>query len=143
MPQFRGAHVAKLALVQLVDGLIEFLQLLQTLRGDARLDHAAVVGLTLAGDATLLFEPVEQPRHIGVTGNHAVTNHAAGKSFGCSAPENAEDVVLRGGEAAGLDHLFSLLGEAIGNSQNGNEESIFERGDETMGPGTHGDTIVV
>ena len=75
----------ELALVEIVNGLIERSQQLQPLRSDAGLHDAAIVFLALARDQGALLHAIEKTRHVGVMGNHTVGNTAAGEAFGLGA----------------------------------------------------------
>jgi nucleotide-binding universal stress UspA family protein len=109
----RRTHMTELSLVHFVHGLVELLELLQTLCGDAGLDDTPIVLLPLARNAALLFETVEKAGHVGVARNHAIANDAAGEALRTGAAKDAKDVVLGASKAVGLDELFGLLGEEI------------------------------
>jgi hypothetical protein len=142
--QTRSRDVAKLALVKLANRLIETFQESETRGGNAGFDHSAVIGLARAGDEAALLHAVEEAGHVRVVGNHAVANDAAGEAIRFGAPKNAEDVVLRAGEAIGLEELLGLEAEGIGSFLERDEDTVFE-GKREMGSGasTHVATIIV
>ena len=102
--------MTELPFVQIVYRLIEPFQQSQSFRGDARLDDAPVVFLALARDPTVFFHAVEQASHIGVAGNHALSDAAAKNSVWLRAAQDTQDVVLRSGEASGFEETLRLLG---------------------------------
>jgi hypothetical protein len=134
-------HVAELTLVQVVDGLIQLFEELQSIRGDARLDDAAIVLLALAGDPTVLFHPIKHAGHVRVMGDHSFGNTTTEESVGFGAAEDAEHIVLGAGQASGFEELLGLLGEGIGGFEDGDEE-VVRQGDRG-GPAIHGVIIVV
>jgi hypothetical protein len=125
--QLCTGHVAELRLVQIMNRLIELFEQLQAFGSNAGDDHATVVLLTLAGDPALLFQAIEEAGHVRIAGDHALGNAAAKQSFAFRAAENAQDIVLSGSQAGGLDDLFRILREVIGGFQDGDEELVFER----------------
>lgn len=72
-------------------------------RGDACEDHPAVARVARPGDEAAGLETVEKTGHIRVVGDHASRNLAAGQTGGLGAAENAQNIVLAGGEAMGLE----------------------------------------
>ena len=126
LPDTRGTHVRELTLVQIVDRLIEFLQLLQAFGSDACLDDAAVVRLAFPGDVTTFLEAIEQTGHIRIAGNHVIADDAAGKAVRFGAAKNTKNIVLSAGKAVGFDELFGLLREAVGGFEDGDKESGLE-----------------
>ena len=136
--------MVELALVKLANRLIETFEKSKARRSDAGFDDAAVIGLARAGDEAALLHAVEEAGHIRVVRNHAVADDAAGEAIGLGAAKNAEDVVLRAGEAMGLEELLGLEAEGIGSFLEGDEEAVLD-GKSGMGKSaaTHADTIVV
>ena len=83
--------------------------------------------LAASGDEAALFEPVEEAGDVGVAGDHASGDLAAQQAIGRAA-QDAEDVVLVGGEVV----LLEELGRAAGRSQRWrgefDEEDFFGTG---------------
>jgi hypothetical protein len=136
--------VVKLALVELANRLIETFQKIQTRGGDAGFDDAAIVGLAPARDEAALFHAVEEAGHVWVVRNHTFADAAASEAFRFGTAKNAEDVVLRAGEAPGFEELLGFEAEGVGGLLEGNEDTVFH-GKNGMGSwaATHEDTIVV
>ena len=132
--------MAELAGMTVVYGLIELLEQPQTFRSDARFDDTPVVLLALSGDPAVFFHAIEQAGHIGVAGNHALGDPTAGKAIGFGAPQDAQDVVLRGRKTARFDDDLGLLREGVGELEDGDEEVILERDGWAL---RHGMIIVV
>lgn len=142
--QARGGYVAKLALMKLANRLIETFQNSETRRCYAGFDDAAVIGLARTSDEASLFHAVEEAGHVRVVRDHAIADTAAGEAFGFGAAKNAEDVVLRAGEAMWLEELLGFEAEEIGGFLEGNEHAVFQGKSWTdIGAATHEDTIVV
>src|SRR5215469_749774 len=125
--QASDGHMAELSFVQIVHRLVELLQEIQTFRGDARFDDAAIVFLALTRDPGVFFHTVEQAGHIGIAGNHALGDAATENAVGLCSAENAQNVVLRAGEATGLQEVLDLLGQGVGDLEERNEDLVFEK----------------
>jgi hypothetical protein len=136
--------MVELALVKLANRMIETFEKSKARGGDAGFDDAAVIGLARAGDEAALLHAVEEPGHVRVVRNHAVADAAAREAIGLGAAKNAEDVVLRAGEAMGLEELLSFEAEGIRGFLEGDEEAVLD-GKSGMGnsAATHAGTIVV
>src|ERR1700732_331829 len=93
----------ELPLVELANGLIQALQNSQTFGSDAGPHHAAVVGLTLTRDHTAFLHAVEQAGDVRIVRDHAIADIPARESGGLGAAQDAQDVVLRAGEAVGFE----------------------------------------
>jgi hypothetical protein len=93
----RSREMLELPVMQVMYGLIEGLEQIQTLFGDARFDYAAVVGLAFASDEVALLHAIEQAGNVGIVRDHAVADAAAGQAIRLRAAKNAENIVLRGG----------------------------------------------
>src|SRR5215471_7462625 len=111
--------------MEFVNRRVEFFQDLEPGRGDAGLDDPAIFGLTLARNQGALFHAIEKTGHVRIAGDHAVTDPLAGKAIESSATQNTKDVVLGGCEAMGLDEEVGILGEAIGGTDQSDEEFSF------------------
>ncbi len=98
------------------------------MRRDARLNDAAVVGLTYPGNQGALLETVEKPSHIRGVGNHAVRDPAAGQTFRCGPTEDAEDIVLGAGKPRGFQKMFDFLSERVGGLQKRNKDAVLQGG---------------
>ena len=83
-------------------------------------------------------------RHVRVVRNHAFADAAAGEACGFGAAKNAEDIVLRAGEAMRLEELLGFEAEGIGGLLEGDEDGVLHR-KRSAGEiaATHGATIVV
>jgi hypothetical protein len=127
--------------VEVLHGLIELPEELQTIGSDTSFDDASVILLPLAGDPAVSFHAIEQAGHVGVPGNHVLGDAAAGEAFGFGATKDAEDVVLSGSQAGGLEDALGLLGKRIGQLEDTDEQLVLERDrDRALG---HGSIIVV
>lgn len=96
------------------------------------MDDAAIGGGAGAEHEAALLHAVEKSRHIGVAGDHAGGNFAAGETGGAGAGEDAEDVVLGMGEAEGVEGFFDAAEEPAGGALDV-EEGLF--GGVGEGPG--------
>jgi hypothetical protein len=136
--------MVELALVKLANRMIETFEKSKARGGDAGFDDAAVLGLAGAGDEAALFHAVKEPGHVRVVRNHAVADTAASEAIGLGAAKNAEDVVLRAGEAMGLEELLGFDAERIRGFLEGDEEAVLH-GKRRMrkSAATHAGTIVV
>jgi len=123
--------MTELLFVQIVYRLIELLQQFQAFRGDARLDDAPIVFLALARDPSVFLHAVEQASHVGVAGNHALSDAAAKDSVRLRAAEDAQDVVLRAGESGGFEEALGLLRQGVCGFEERDEELVFERSGST------------
>lgn len=94
--------------------------------GHTGFDHAAVIGLALAGDETGFFQAVQEPGHVRIVGNHALTNIAASQSARFGAAKNAQDVVLDASHTKLFEELFCLLSQGIRGALYGNEGMVFQ-----------------
>jgi hypothetical protein len=136
--------MVELALVKLANRMIETFEKSKARGGDAGFDDAAVMGLAGAGDEAALFHAVKESGHVRVVRNHAAADAAAREAIGLGAAKNAEDVVLRAGEAMGLEELLGFEAEGIGGLLEGDEEAVLH-GKRRMrkSAATHPGTIVV
>jgi hypothetical protein len=143
--QARNRHVPELALVKIVNRLIEGFKKVECLRRDARLYDAAVVSLAFAGNQAALFHAVKQARHVRVVRNHAVSDATAGQSFGLGPAENAKDIVLSTRKPRGFQEPFCFLAEAVGGLQERHENAVLQGDGEPGGFGAqvHARIIVV
>ena len=96
------------------DGFFEGAQEGGAFRGEVGVDDAAIGGGAGAKDEAALFHAVEEARHIGVAGDHAGGDFAAGEAGGAGAGEDTEDVVLGVGEAEGLEGFLDAAEEPGG-----------------------------
>jgi|SRR6516165_1495239 len=136
-------HMTELGFVHFVHRLVELLELLQTLCGDAGFDDPPVVLLPLTRNAPLFFEAIEKARHVGVAGNHAIADDAAGEAVRAGATKDAKDVILSASKAVGLDELLGLLSEEIRGFEDGDEKLILGGRRGTNRSRRHAGTIVV
>jgi hypothetical protein len=123
-----GRHMPELQLVQFAHGLIEGLKKLEALRSNVGLDNAAIVFLAFTANQAAFFYAIEQTGHVRVMADHAVTDGAAGEPCRLGATENAQNIVLRSGQARGFDELFGLLAEGVGGLEQSEEETLLGRG---------------
>src|SRR6266850_553096 len=138
-------HVPELPLVQFVDWLVKGFQETEGARRDARLDDAAIVNLTFAGDEAVLFHAVKKAGHVWIVRNHPVADSTARQAFGLGTAKDAKDVVLGAGEAGGFQQLLRLLGESVGGLQESDKNPVL-RGQghaRRFGGRTHAPSIVV
>src|SRR5229473_5698955 len=91
--------------------LIQFLQEPESFGGYARLNHAAVLRFTSASDQSSGFQAIEQASGVGIPRDEPATDLAAGQALLSGASQDAQDVVLRGGEVVGLEQDFAAAGE--------------------------------
>ena len=128
LPELFRGKVAQLAAMQFMHGLIQLLQKPQPFGGDASLDHAAVLRLPRAGDQSPRFHAVEQASDVRIARDEPAANLAAGQAFFSGASQDAQDVVLRGGEAVGLDQGLGAAGQGVGGAQEADEDAGFQAG---------------
>jgi hypothetical protein len=120
--------VAELPLVQIVDGLVQFLQQSQTLRRDTGLDDASVILLPLARNPAVFFHAIEKPRHVRIPRNHAFGNAAAEQAMRFRAAKDAQNIVLGRSEPGGFDQLLRFLGEPVGDFEDSDKDFILQWG---------------
>jgi len=77
-------------------------------------DDAAVVRVALLTEEFLRLESAEQAGDVWFGGNHATADGRTGEAGGSGTAEDAEDVVLRGGQAAGFETLVYGALQVIG-----------------------------
>ena len=112
----------ELTLVKLTNRLIQAFEQLEPLRRDSRFHHATVVLLPLPRDQRALFHAVEQPRHVRIVRDHAVSDGAARQTFGLRSAQDPQHVVLGAREPVGFQQLLGLLAQGVGNFLQGNED---------------------
>src|SRR5215472_12685498 len=125
--QPRVGHVPELSFVQIPHRLVQRLQELPSPPRNARLHHAAVVLLPLAGDPTLLFQAVQKPGNVRIVGDHTVANGAAGETFRSGSSQDPQDVVLRAGQLRGVRQLLRLPPQGVGGLQQGEKDALLKR----------------
>jgi hypothetical protein len=76
--------------------------------------------------------------------NHTFADGPASEALGFGAAENAEDIVVRPGEAVGFEQLLGFEAEGVGGLLEGDENGVLH-GKSCAGgkTATHGPTIVV
>jgi len=114
----------ELLLVKFMHRLIERLKKLKALGRDACFHHPPVVLLSRARDQAALLHAIEKPRHVRIVRDHAVGYVAASQPFGFGAAQDAQRIVLGGGQIVGFQQLFHLLCQGVG---------CFLQGDKNMG----------
>ncbi len=119
--------MAKLAAMESADGRVEFAEEPEARLGNAGADDATVGVEASTGDKTAGLEAIQDPGDIRVAGNHALTDLAASATFRLGAAEDAEDVVLGGGQFEGFEELFDVTEEEIGSLLERNKEPLPER----------------
>ena len=113
-------HVGELLDVEVVHGGVEVGEEFEAGFGDAGEDDAAVFGVAFSGDEVAGFEAVKEAGDIGVAGDHMFGDDFAGDAVGggagvlAHAAEDAEDVVLCGGEVVGFEEDFEGAAEVVG-----------------------------
>jgi hypothetical protein len=123
------AKVADLAPMEVANGAIEAGEQPESLGSDVDEDATPVGVLAAAGDEAALIEPVEETGDVGVAGDHAGGDLAAEEAVG-GAAQDAEDVVLVGGEVVVFEELRGAAGEQIGGALELDEEGLFGAGGE-------------
>lgn len=118
------AEVPELVPVGIADRLIKSREQREARRCNTDKDFAAIRILAAAADETALFEPVEEAGDVRVAGDHAIADFAAEQTLGCAA-ENAEDVVLVGGELVLFEELGRSAGEQIGGAHQFDKDGFF------------------
>ena len=118
--------------MEVVDGLFERSKKLQSFAGDADGDDAAIRGFAGAGSKSAFFEAVGEAGDVGIAGDHAAGDFAAGESVGAGSTEDTEDVVLGGGDTEGIQKRSFFLEECVGGAEE-IEEGFFFEGVEGLG----------
>ena len=112
-----GAEVGEGAADGVADGLFEAAEGGEAGGGDVGADDAAILNATAAFDVAEFLHTVEEAGDVGVAGDQAVRDFAAGEAGGTGTGEDTKDVVLRVGEAVGTEGLLDGAHEAIGGSE--------------------------
>src|ERR1043165_110460 len=108
-------ETAERVLVDLVQHGVERLELREPARRDAAEDLTPVARGAVAPDETLRLEPRDQARDPGRVLDHALDDRERGKTLRAGAAEDAQDVVLLGGDlAAALDELREAPTDRLG-----------------------------
>ena len=121
------AKVADLAPMEVANGAIEAGEQPESLGSDVDEDATPVGVLAAAGDEAALIEPVEETGDVGVAGDHAGGDLAAEEAVG-GAAQDAEDVVLVGGEFLGLEQVCDGAREQVGGALQLEEGELFGEG---------------
>jgi hypothetical protein len=103
---------------------ISILEQFEAERGDVCPDDAAVLAIAFLLDELVGFEAGEQAGDVGLGGDHAIADGGAGEAFALGAAKDAEDVVLGGGEAGGLEALLNGALQSVGGAHE-LEEGFF------------------
>jgi len=111
-----ATQVAQLAAMDIADRAVHAGQQPCAVLGDAGQNHAAIWILAAARDELAALQAVKKAGDVRVAGDHAAGDFAAGKALGCTA-QDAENVVLGGGELLGLEQLRDAAGECVGGAQ--------------------------
>src|ERR1019366_6769493 len=146
LPELFRGKVAQLAAMQFVHGLIQFVQQPESFRGDARLNNAAVLRFPRAGDQSRGFHSVEQASDIRIARDKPPADLAAGQALFPRASQDAQDVVLRSGEAVGLEQGLGAASQGVGGAHKADEDLGFEAGLRIafrFGGSLHEETILV
>src|ERR1700678_436366 len=84
---------------QVLNDRVHFFQQLKSSWRDLGPDHTAVVLVALLADKLESLEPGEQAGNIGLGGDHAVADSRTGEAVRLRTAQDAQDVVLGGGDA--------------------------------------------
>lgn len=126
------AEVAEDADRAFMNGTVELGEEFQPWFGDAADDDAAVLFGTLARDEAAGVEAVEEAGDVGIAGDHALADFGAGEAVGAGATEDAEDVVLGGGETGGFEDGGSECCDVLGGAEEVEDDFLLEADE---GPG--------
>src|ERR1700677_1556418 len=96
---------------------IHLLEQSQTAFGDLRPDNAPVVTVTLLTHELEGLEAGKQTRDVRVGGDHAVADGGAGEAVGMGAAQDAQNVVLRGGDAPVAGFAMEGAMQAVGGAK--------------------------
>ena len=96
---FRSGKVAEELLRNAVDDGVHLSEEVEAGLGDVGDDDAAIAGVAALADELEALESIEQAGDVGLGGDHAVADGGAGQAVGLSSSEDAQDVVLRSGDA--------------------------------------------
>jgi hypothetical protein len=124
LPYFRRSEVAQLFAVDLTYRAVEPGEQRQSPGRNANEDPAAVRVLPEPRNQASFLEAIEQPRNIGIAGNHALRDLTAQQTFGCAA-QDAEDVVLGSGKLDGAQQPGRPAREQVDGAGHFNEERLF------------------
>src|SRR6185437_9820372 len=100
--------------------------------GDLGPDHAAIVAVTPLMNQLETLEAVEQPRNIGIGGDHAPAYGSTCDVVRLRTTENAEHVVLGESHAPSTDSALGGTMQKIGASDEV-EENLFLQAGEGLG----------
>lgn len=119
----------ELAAVELFEGFIDGGEALEAGGGDPGADDAAVVGLAVALEPALALDAVEQAGDVGLAGDHAFADFAAGEAGGAGAAQDAQDIILGGGDVEGPEEIGEGAIELIGGAEDLEEGLLLRGGD--------------
>lgn len=127
--EFVLTQVGKLLAMHGQDGFVEVFEEAEGGVGDGGFDDSAVGGVALAMDEAGFFHAIEEAGDVGVAGDHAgadfVTGEAGLVAAGVGTAEDAEDVVLGGGEADGFEEGVHAFGEGFGGTHEVQEDFLL------------------
>lgn len=126
LPELYCGEVAQLAAVQFVHWFIQFLQQAEPLRGDASFDHTPVLHFARSNDQSAGFHAVEQACDVRIARNETAADLAAGQAFFSSASQDSQDVVLRSGEAVGLEQGLSAACQGVSSAHKAHKDAGLE-----------------
>src|SRR4051812_33841590 len=106
--------MSKLTAMKATDRVVELPQELQPALADAGADDAPVGPFPRTAEQLAVFKLVEQACHVRVSGDHALADFMASHATRPRGAEDAQDVVLGGGEAVLIEDLLELAHEPVG-----------------------------
>jgi hypothetical protein len=107
------SHVPQLLAVDLLDWFVQTIHKFEALGGDPCQHQSPVSAFARPRNQAAFFHTVQEPRDIGVTGNHAAGNLPAREPLRRPS-QHAQDVVLRKGQVLGLEYPIGPACEHVG-----------------------------
>src|ERR1700730_11010180 len=106
------SHVPQLLAVDLLDWFVQTIHKFEALGGDSCQHQSPVSAFARARNQAAFFHTVQEPRDIGVTGNHAAGNLPAREPLRRPS-QDTQDVVLRLGEILSFEYPVRPTGEYV------------------------------
>lgn len=105
------AAAGELLFVKCLNGSINFIEQLDAYSCDATVHLTPIFLPALAINPTGFLQTVQEAGGVGCGCDHPFSNLVTPKTFRASAPKNAQDIILRLGDAKRLEELVRTVGK--------------------------------